>query len=344
LKPIVSPKFFPKLLYIDEIKELYKYMNPQQILLPMELLSSYAEIKNFKPELFGVALEDTMKHPMNIYAPIPLIVLNCMKYLYKNAIQVEGIFRLSGRAQRIAELKDAFDRGEVFDFQNEQDVHTIAGLLKLYFRKLPDALCCCDLYKEWMTCYDPKDIGITKNNLKNIIKKKIPHTNYLILTSLMGLLSRIAEFSDITKMSASNLAICWAPNLLRPKEELSSVLLLETNSVNIIISLLITHFKDFFEIQGITSEEQFSYFQSNISNTLTTASNPKELNTSQTFSTNIYVSNTNTKESNPTKESNTRQIPALPPLPDEDNFTRDFDGDFKNPILKKGNTERKFPK
>jgi len=109
VKPLASPKFLPKLLYIEEIKELYKYMNPQQVQLPFEYLSCPPRIKTIiKPEIFGVSLEDTMKHPMNIYAPIPLIVLNCMNYLFKN-VQTEGIFRLSGRAQRIEEYKNAYD-------------------------------------------------------------------------------------------------------------------------------------------------------------------------------------------------------------------------------------------
>jgi len=259
-KPIISPKFLPKFLYINEIKELYKYMDPQQIQLPIEYLSCYNGLKNTnKPEIFGVSLEETMKHPMNIYAPIPLIVLNCMKYLLKNGTQAEGIFRLSGRAQRIEEYKDAYDRGEIFDFSTEQEVNVIAGLLKLYFRKLPDPLCCSELYREWITAYDMNDMESSKIKIKNIMKK-LPMTNYLILTSLMGLLSQIAEASETTKMSAANLAICWAPNILRPKEESLSSVLLETNSVNNIIALLITHYKEFFEIGG--ENDQFSYLQS----------------------------------------------------------------------------------
>jgi len=144
-------------------------------------------------------------------------------------------------------------------------VHTIAGLLKLYFRKLPDPLCCHSLYREWLNSYDPNDAVSTRNRLKNIIKK-LPHTNYLIMTSLVSLLSRICSESE-TKMSANNLAICWAPNILRPHEEsTSAVLLIETNSVNMIITILIRHFKELFEELGSSCEEPFSYFQTNINN------------------------------------------------------------------------------
>jgi len=222
-------------------------MNPQQVQLPIELLPSGI---NNKPEIFGVPLEVSMKHLMNMYTPIPLIVLNCMKYLVKNGTQAEGIFRLSGRAQRIVELKDAYDRGEVVDFSGEPDVHAIAGLLKLYFRKLPDPVCCHGLYPEWIAAYDSADVESSKLKIKTILKK-LPEINFLSLSSLMGLLFMIKESSEVNKMTAPNLAICWAPNIIRPKEDSLSAVFVESNIVNNIVALLISEFNFFFPVTGI---------------------------------------------------------------------------------------------
>jgi len=61
-------------------------------------------------------------------------------------------------------------------------------------------------------------LNLVKTRLKKIIKK-LPPTNIEILNSLMGLLSMIAQCQQQTKMTATNLAICWAPNILRPKQE-----------------------------------------------------------------------------------------------------------------------------
>lgn len=252
-KPFLSNKFWKKLHYINEVKELYQFMNPQQVKLPIELLPSG---DNNKPEIFGIPLEEVMKHPMNMYTPVPLILLNCIKYLMKNALKVEGIFRLSGRSQRIDELRDAFDRGEVVDFTNEQDVHAIAGLLKMYFRRLPDPVCCHSLYREWISSYDSSDIESTKKKMKNILSK-LPHTNFLTLSHLMGLLYLIKESCEFTKMTPTNLAICWAPNILKPKEESLSAVLTESNIVNNIIALLISECKYFFpEAIGMINEEE----------------------------------------------------------------------------------------
>jgi len=254
-KPFISNKFWKKLHYIHEIKELYAFMSPQQVQLPIQLLPrEIADGKINKSEIFGISLEEVMKHPMNQDQTIPLIVLNCMRYLLRNGTEVEGIFRLSGRAQRIEELKNAYDRGEAVDFSSEPDVHVISGLLKLYFRDLPDPLCTFTLYAEWIAAYDATDLEATKVRMKSLLKK-LPTTNYLTLSSLMALLETISNSYQVTKMTAPNLAICWAPNILKPKEESLTSVLNDTNCVNSIVSLLVLHYNYFFPSHGVIEDK-----------------------------------------------------------------------------------------
>ena len=49
-----------------------------------------------------------------------------------------GIFRLPGQASRIHSLKETYDCGSQQDFSPSEDVHTVASLLKLYLRELPE--------------------------------------------------------------------------------------------------------------------------------------------------------------------------------------------------------------
>ncbi len=49
-----------------------------------------------------------------------------------------GIFRLPGQASQIQCLKDLYDSGSQQDFTGPEDVHTVASLLKLYLRELPE--------------------------------------------------------------------------------------------------------------------------------------------------------------------------------------------------------------
>lgn len=53
----------------------------------------------------------------------------------------EGIFRLSGAAPEVEQLRHDFDRpptyGKYLDLRNN-DIHAIAGVVKKYLRQLPD--------------------------------------------------------------------------------------------------------------------------------------------------------------------------------------------------------------
>ena len=66
------------------------------------------------------------------------------------ALDVEGIFRLSGSAVLIQEYKQKFDAGEDVSFENENDPHAVAGLFKLYFRELPAPVMTWEHYDDFI--------------------------------------------------------------------------------------------------------------------------------------------------------------------------------------------------
>lgn len=49
-----------------------------------------------------------------------------------------GIFRLPGQTSRVQALKDQYDQGSQKDIPQSEDVHTVASLMKLYIRELPE--------------------------------------------------------------------------------------------------------------------------------------------------------------------------------------------------------------
>jgi hypothetical protein len=60
-----------------------------------------------------------------------------------------GLFRLSGSLTEVKALREKFDRGEVVDFGNLEHVkspHTVASLLKMWLRELPEPLATFELY------------------------------------------------------------------------------------------------------------------------------------------------------------------------------------------------------
>ncbi|KQK75756.1 hypothetical protein AAES_141451 [Amazona aestiva] len=61
------------------------------------------------------------------------------------------------------------------------------------------------------------------------VASKLPDANLLLLRNLLSLLRDISRNVGMSKMTAGNLAICVAPNLLSPPQELPlDVLALET--------------------------------------------------------------------------------------------------------------------
>lgn len=55
-------------------------------------------------------------------------------------MQYRGLFRLCGSVARTKQLRQRWDSGERVDLEHEQDVPTVASLLKLFLRELPTPL------------------------------------------------------------------------------------------------------------------------------------------------------------------------------------------------------------
>ncbi|KAK4139074.1 uncharacterized protein C8A04DRAFT_33468, partial [Dichotomopilus funicola] len=78
---------------------------------------------------------------------VPMVVYQCIQAVDLFGLNVEGIYRLSGSVQHVNKLKNLFDTDSSssnLDFRNPEnffhDVNSVAGLLKQFFRDLPDPL------------------------------------------------------------------------------------------------------------------------------------------------------------------------------------------------------------
>ena len=70
-----------------------------------------------------------------------------------------GIFRLPGKASRIQALKELYDAGSQQDFGNSEDVHTVASLLKLYLRELPEPVVPYVFYESYQQALEGAWLG-----------------------------------------------------------------------------------------------------------------------------------------------------------------------------------------
>ena len=103
-----------------------------------------------KTVVFGMTLPVLMERD-NIL--VPLIVEQCIAEVEKRGMTEEGIYRLSGNAVGIQELKHLYDTtSEGVDLTKPQwnDINLITGTLKLFLRELHDPVIPYQSYSQFM--------------------------------------------------------------------------------------------------------------------------------------------------------------------------------------------------
>uniref|UniRef100_A0A3B5BIA4 Rho GTPase activating protein 22 n=1 Tax=Stegastes partitus TaxID=144197 RepID=A0A3B5BIA4_9TELE len=103
--------------------------------------------------IFGQRLEDTVQYEKKFGPRLaPLLVEQCVDFIRDRGLDEEGLFRMPGQANLVKELQEAFDCGDKPLFDSNTDVHTVASLLKLYLRELPEPVIPFSKYEDFLTC------------------------------------------------------------------------------------------------------------------------------------------------------------------------------------------------
>ncbi|CAL1570658.1 unnamed protein product [Knipowitschia caucasica] len=162
---------------------------------------------------------DLGEHLHNSAHDVPQVVQCCAEFIEKIGV-VDGIYRLSGISSNIQKLRHEFDSEQMPDLMRDnfrQDIHSVGSLCKLYFRELPNPLLTYQLYDRFAEAVSAATDEERLVKIYNVIQQ-LPPPHYRTLEFLMRHLSRLATFSSVTSMHTKNLAIVWAPNLLRSKQ------------------------------------------------------------------------------------------------------------------------------
>ncbi|KAK0153453.1 Rho GTPase-activating protein 24 [Merluccius polli] len=171
--------------------------------------------------IFGQKLEETVRYERRYGNKLaPMLVEQCVDFIRQRGLREEGLFRLPGQANLVKELQDAFDCGEKPSFDRDTDVHTVASLLKLYLRELPEPVVPFSLYDDFLACTKllGKDDATGVAELRKLVQR-LPPVNYNLLTYICRFLDEVQSYSGVNKMSVQNLATVFGPNILRPKIE-----------------------------------------------------------------------------------------------------------------------------
>ncbi|KAM4014556.1 rho GTPase-activating protein 30 isoform 2-T3 [Anomaloglossus baeobatrachus] len=207
--------------------------------------------RSVKDKIFGC---DLLEHLQMSGQEVPQVLKSCAEFVEEHGI-VDGIYRLCGIASNVQKLRQEFDIERPPDINKStylQDVHCVSSLCKAYFRELPNPLLTYQLYDKFA---DAVAIQLEEQRLIKIkeVLKELPLSHYRTLEYLMKHLLRMASYSCRTNMHARNLAIVWAPNLLRSKDIESSsfngtAAFMEVRVQSIVVEFILTHVEQLFGV------------------------------------------------------------------------------------------------
>jgi len=173
-----------------------------------------------KKYLFGLPLAqiiicETLPNSGKIYI-VPTVILEMFDAIEKQALDTEGIFRVSGNHVLVQELKHKINKGEKVNFL-ALTPHNICALLKTFFLELPEPLLTYNLYNQFISAVQ-KQSKEEKCIQFKILFAELPIENLVLLEILISHLCKVVQHSNINKMISSNIGTVFGPNILRKKE------------------------------------------------------------------------------------------------------------------------------
>ena len=249
---IVSPKFRRKVVHVSTLSGLALHIPLEELLIPPSVYSRDRKLipdihVPFASGRRAFGALSPLPTSVDGSTRLPRVLRETTTFLLSgNNLSTEGLFRVNARAITLEVLKEAYDRGQKFIVWREGDcvvtfpqwkegqgevmvdeldlaegygVHTAAGLIKMWYSCLREPIFPQHSYAYVERVYgDPKD-PISAEAFLNLIGPSadwspISKSSRSILSMhLFPLLATIATHEQ-NKMTARNLAVCFAPSLL----------------------------------------------------------------------------------------------------------------------------------
>jgi len=154
---------------------------------------------------------------VNSDQPLPLVVAACIDIL-SSQVETEGIFRESGSHNEIQQLKKLYDTGKSVDLSKTY-IHSVAGLLKLFFRELPEPVIPQELNDQIGEIISQKEMMAQvieehllnkqiRSAIKALLLDELAEVNRNIFKNLSYLFKAIVDHQQQNKMSRKNLLTC----------------------------------------------------------------------------------------------------------------------------------------
>ncbi|XP_040024599.2 SLIT-ROBO Rho GTPase-activating protein 1-like isoform X1 [Gasterosteus aculeatus] len=204
----------------------------------------------FNVRLFNGNLESFIKDSGQA---IPRVVESCIRFINLYGLQHQGIFRVSGSQLEVNDIKNSFERGNdpLTDDENNHDINSVAGVLKLYFRGLENPLFPKERFNDLLSSIRIENLYERALYIRKILLTT-PRSVLVVMRYLFAFLNHLSQYSDENMMDPYNLAICYGPTLMPTPDSLDQVSC--QAHVNEIVKTIIIHhetiFPDAKELEG----------------------------------------------------------------------------------------------
>ncbi|KAM9112046.1 unconventional myosin-IXb isoform 3-T3 [Pangshura tecta] len=159
---------------------------------------------------FGVCVSSLISDKNSV----PVVMEKLLEYVEMHGLYTEGIYRKSGSANRMRELKQLLQTDPSSVKLENYPIHTITGILKQWLRELPDPLMTFAQYSDFLRAVELPEKQEQLVAIYSVLEQ-LPQANHNTLERLIFHLVKVALIEDVNRMSPNALAIVFAPCLLR---------------------------------------------------------------------------------------------------------------------------------
>lgn len=169
---------------------------------------------------------------------VPRFILNCIRFVNDYGLKEEGLYRVSGSAQEVRNLRDSFiTQGPNYEIPPTTDVHAITSLIKNFLRELPSLalpVTSCHTFLAYTQNDVPTELSFANGTanfslfteaeqdlnpcviptqiLQEILQSQSPY-NFALIQTLTRHFDAIVEQQSYNRMSLPSLALILCPTL-----------------------------------------------------------------------------------------------------------------------------------
>uniref|UniRef100_A0A671MEW3 SLIT-ROBO Rho GTPase-activating protein 1 n=1 Tax=Sinocyclocheilus anshuiensis TaxID=1608454 RepID=A0A671MEW3_9TELE len=233
--------------------EQFYFMKFHEYLEGSNLITKLQAKHDLLKRTLGDGITDCLAHILIYCQSIPRVVESCIRFINLYGLQHQGIFRVSGSQVEVNDIKNSFERGNdpLTDEENNHDINSVAGVLKLYFRCLENPLFPKERFSDLISCVRIDNLYERSLYIRKILLT-VPRSVLVVMRYLFAFLNHLSQYSDENMMDPYNLAICFGPTLM-PTPETQDQVSCQAHVNEVIKTIIIHHetiFPDAKELDG----------------------------------------------------------------------------------------------